>query len=220
MPLRVLDRTITSVAIVDDQEEARESYEDSVIDALLEPVVEVGPLGNLVEYRASLTGKADSLLCDYKLRVKNYAKFDGAELVAACYEQGYPAVLCTRFQDAQFEDIRAYRDRIPSLLDPDTLDSDALTQAFEAVVRELVEGPAPRRRPWRTQVHVVEVDDALNMVFVDLPGWHSSNVIRLKSTQLPPQVRIKLRPGYRCHAQVNIGAEETHELFFKEWEEA
>jgi hypothetical protein len=219
LALKVLNRTIETVAIVDDQPEARESYEFSVIDAQLSPVLEEGPLPDLGRYQEVIRERADALLCDHRLRVRAYASFDGAELVARCYEQGFPAVLCTRYQDAVPYEIRAYRERIPVLLEPSDLDPATLLKAFRDVVKELVEGPGPRRRAWRTQVHVVDVDDPLDLLLVELPGWHSPSVVRLRLSQVPKNVRSLMRSCYRCHAKVNIGAEEAHELYFKDWEE-
>ncbi len=203
---------------MDDQPEARESYEFSVLDAQLLALPEVGPLPELADFWSGLSTRADALLSDYKLRVRQYARFDGAELVAYCYDKGYPALLCTRYRDALHEDIRAYRSKIPVLLEPDELEPDRLRAALQEVVKELDNGPAANRRGWRTQVHVLEVDQNLDLAFVELPGWHSPAVIRLKMKYLPEQLRRELGPDYRCYARANLGAEETHELFFTHWE--
>jgi hypothetical protein len=219
MPLEVMDRVIRTVLIVDDQEEARDSYEYSVIDAQLAPISEPGPLPSIEDFQGRLRGQADSLLCDYKLRVKNYARFDGAELVARCYDQKFPAILCTRYEDALFDDIRRYREKIPVLLDPDSLHPETLVKALTEVITELANGPGPRRRPWRAQVHVLDVDEPSGIVYVDLPGWHSSSVVRLRLDQIPSGIRSQLTPGFRCYAKVNLGAENTDELYFKDWEQ-
>jgi len=58
------------------------------------------------------------------LKVKTYATFNGAELVASLYDRKLPAILCTRFEFADLDEIRPYRQRIPALLRPDELDVD------------------------------------------------------------------------------------------------
>src|SRR3712207_6563375 len=101
MTVTLLDRELDATLIVDDQEIARESYEDTVADANLTPVLEAGPVEvdaagyfDLVRERA-----ATAALCDQVLVHRNYAHFEGAELVALCVQHGIPAVLCTKYDE-------------------------------------------------------------------------------------------------------------------------
>jgi hypothetical protein len=216
----VADRDINAVGIVDDDPEARGSYEWTLEDAALQPVEEAGPLGELHDYAAGAAARLDAVLCDQHLRVHNYAKFDGAQLAAALYERDVPAVLCTRWGPAHLDLIRPYRDRVPALVRWDDLHPDRFIQALELTIRELRGDFTQQRRPWRTQVHIADVgvDDQQEFFYVDLPAWTSDEVIRLRKADLPAGLREQLRPDARWHAQANIGAEDASELYFRDWE--
>ncbi|SRR6266540_1787780 len=220
MARTVLDREISRVVIVDDLIAARQSYELTVEDADLLPVPEEGPLPSLDAYVQQMRTRADAVLSDFKLTVKNYARFDGAELVARAYDAGVPGVLCTRYEKAQLDEIRVYRDRIPVLVQPHDLDTETLVRSIESAVHELDKGRPSSRKPWRTQVHVVEVDTADGFFYVDLPGWDSSEIIRLRLKDLAESIRLHIKEDFRCHAQVNIGADSSDDLFFVDWEES
>src|SRR5947207_1141764 len=113
MAVSLLDRTIEKVAVVDDKPDVRQSLSYSVEDASLTPVLETGPLQGLDESVRRLSSLAEAALCDFQLRVSQYAQFDGAELVAALYRAAMPAVLCTRFEKSNIDDIRRFRSQIP-----------------------------------------------------------------------------------------------------------
>ena len=216
----ILDREITRVAVIDDDKDSRDVYTFTVQDSSLEPVDQVGPLPELDRFEETLRQVAQSALCDHHLSIHNYASFNGAELVARCYDARFPAVLCTDWETAHIDEIRAYRSRIPVLLKPADLNSDTLIAGLSFCISEWTQGPQPTRRPWRTQVHVQEVENegANSMVYVEIPGW-SSEVIRLRLRDIPDPVRSKFVSDYRCHANVNIGAETADEIFFADWED-
>jgi hypothetical protein len=218
----IADRDIELVGIVDDNPEARQSYEWTVEDADLRPVEETGPLGNLDDYLAAAVPRLDAILCDHHLRVRNYARFNGAELAAALYDRSVPAVLCTRWEDAHLDLIRRYRDKVPALVRWDELNPDTFVKALDLTIRELRGEFSQQRRPWRTQVHIVDVDMGVDdeFFYVDLPAWTSDDVIRLRKADLQTELRDQLKLDARWHARVNIGAEELSELYFREWEPA
>lgn len=216
----LLDRRIDRVSVVDDDPDARDVYGYTIEDAELVPVAEDGPLMAVDRSVREIADHAQAVLCDHYLRKRSYANFDGAELVAACYDRGLPAVLCTRFERPDIESIRRFRRKIPVLLSGDDLDPDRLVKALEECLREFAYGPDPHRRPWRNQVRVVDVGDKDRGVFyVTVPGWRGDERIGVLRADVPPGVRARLVEGYRLHAKVNIGAESADELFFQDWEE-
>ncbi|MDQ1292577.1 MAG: hypothetical protein QG608_457, partial [Actinomycetota bacterium] len=146
----------------------------------------------------------------------------GAELAAKLYDKGVPAVLCTRWEQASFDELRKYRPKLPSLLRPDDLDAESLLRSFEAVIRELAGEFAVQRRPWRTQVHVVEVakQEPTPVFYIDLPSWPEKEIIRLLLSDLPTRMQDILEDDKRLHAMVNLGAETAADLYFIEWEES
>lgn len=213
-------RTITTVGIIDDDPGARESYGWTLQDADVDPVAVTGPLGPLGDFVEQAKQRWDAALCDHHLRIRNYSTFDGAQLSAALYEAQIPAVLCTRWEDAHLDLIRPYRDRIPVLLHLEDLNPDSFVEALELTVHEIQGDFTEQRRPWRTQVHIADVgtDEQQEFFYVDLPGWTSDAIIRLRKADLEPALVPELKIDARWHAKVNVGAEDSWELYFREWE--
>ena len=75
----------------------------------------------------------------------------------------------------------------------------------------------PEWRPWRTQVHVLDVDRRRGVVTVQRPGWHSADVITLPLDRIPEGVRSRLARDVRCHAHVNLGADTADQLVFVQY---
>jgi hypothetical protein len=218
--LTIGHRTISTVGVIDDDPGARESYQWTLQDADVSPIGEAGPLGQLANFVDQAKHRMDAVLCDHHLRIRNYSTFDGAQLAAAFYDVNVPAVLCTRWEEAQLDLIRPYRDRVPVLLQLEDLDPDSFVNALQLTVRELQGEYSQQRRPWRTQVHIADVgtDEQKEFFYIDLPSWTSDKVIRLRKANLVPELADQLEIDARWHAQVNIGAEDPWELYFRDWE--
>jgi hypothetical protein len=216
--VKAASRTVQRVGVIDDDEDARIGYTWAVEDADLEPADERGPLGSLNAYARSVVGRLDAVLCDHHLKVGNYADFEGVELAAALYEHNIPAVLCTSWETAELDYIRGFRSKVPVLIRPDELEPDVLTEALDITIRELSGEFSQQRRPWRTLVDVVELDPEEFYFYVKLPGWTSDEVIKLRQSDLPRSVWAGLRKSRFLHAEVNIGAESSSELYFINWE--
>jgi hypothetical protein len=218
--LTIEERTIATVGVVDDDPGARESYELLLQDADVYPAGESGPLGTLTDFVVKAKQRMDAVLTDHHLRIRNYSTFDGAQLAAALYDVDVPAVLCTRWEDAQLDLIRPYRDRVPVLLQLEDLNPDSFVEALRLTVRELQGEFTQQRRPWRTQVHIADVGsgEQNEFFYVDLPSWTSDKVIRLRKNDLPQDLVDRLEIDARWHARVNVGAEDSWELYFKGWE--
>lgn len=215
----VLDREIHKVALVDDDPEARRVYRMTIEDADLTPIEYVDSIGTVEQGIATVDRSAHAVLCDHNLRKRNYAAFDGAELVAGCYERNIPAVLCTQYERPDVEQIRRYRSRIPVLLRSDEIEPDQLIEGLRQCVAELRNGPDEHRRLWRTQVRVVDEGEPDRGVFyVVVPGWGSNERIGVRLEDVPSEVRDSLAEGRRYHVQANIGAESADELYFGTWE--
>lgn len=206
------------ISIVDDEPGSIESYGFTVEDADRVPVPQLGPLGSLDDYLSKTHRGADAGLSDFDLHTHSYADFTGAELVARWYDQAFPGVLCTRYEKAQIERIRPYRRKIPVLLKPDELNIDTLMTGLEKCIREISGDFTPVRRPWRTQVHFLYQDnDTHNTFFAEIPGWSSTEILKIRLDDLPAYVRINVREDYRCHAYANVGAVEAEDLYLCDW---
>lgn len=216
MAVSVFDFEIERVAIVDDKPDVRTSFSYPVQDLDLTPVLQTAMRPTIKESVQHLGSVAEAALCDFQLRVSNYATFDGAELVAALYQSTMPAVLCTRFEKSDIDKIRKYRRSIPCLLNPHELDEDSLLRGFEVCVKEFKEEFTPERRSWRTLVRVQSVE--LHHLHLFVPGWSSREGLRLLRSDIPEPLASRLVQGLRCHAKVNLGATRQEDLYFTEWE--
>jgi len=216
--MQVLSRRVDRVAIVDDDEFARESWAFTIEDADLEGVGEEGPLPSIDEFTAHVADTADAVVCDWQLKVSNYAQYNGEQLVASLYQSGIPALLCTRWDKARVDEIRSYRQYIPVLMRPDELNPDSLVDGLSTAIAELDGELQPERRPWRTLVRVVEVYEDEGRAYVEIPAWPLSEIITLRLPDIPVPIRQLMAAGSRCHAKVNIGAERSEDLYFLDWE--
>ena len=112
--MQLQNRTISRALIIDDDPDARESYEYAIEELELKPHPVEGPLPDLESFIAGLQA-SDVLLCDYHLRKRSgYATCDGDRLIAECYKANVPGVLCTTFTDAVLR--RDYLRYIPGLI--------------------------------------------------------------------------------------------------------
>jgi len=220
MSLNLAGNTITRVDVVDDKEDARKIIAMTVDEAQLLPVLESNPLPPLSQFVSQAIAKADAAICDYKLSLGTYAQFNGAEAVAMFYDHKWPALLCTTWGKADIDAMRVYRRKIPILIRTDDLNPDTIAVGFECCIREFKSDFSPGRRPWRTLVRIEDVDEQLKppMFFVVLPGWYSSDKIRLPLDLIPSTFRGKIKPGVRFHAQANKGAEDQDDLYFDDFE--
>lgn len=218
MTLTIRDRVIDSVCIVDDNPDNRSANTWIVEDLNLQPVPADGPLGSLNQFVRTVQGMAQAAICDYMLSMKNYATFNGAQLVAQQYQNQFPAVLYTKWEIADIAEIRQYRRFIPVLVGPDELDTDSLVYAFERCIEEFDGEFQASRRPWRTLVRVENVDYERGYLYVVIPGWDSKQGVKLLLDNLPHKVRERVEHQERFFAQVNIGAEANEDLYFEMWE--
>jgi hypothetical protein len=220
MVFRINGRTINRALLIDDEQEVREWYGYAVEEMDIKPIPVPGPLEELSTCAETLRQLADAAICDHNLRVRDYSRFNGAELVAQWYRMGFPAILCTRWQAARPEELRRFRRHIPVLLGPDELDPSTIASGLELCIKEMAGDFRPSRRPWRTLVVVEDVDleDGRQQAYVSVPAWNRHEVIGLYLPDLPLLIRERIVSGALLHAAVNIGAEYAKELFFEDWE--
>lgn len=219
MALIIEDRTFSSISIIDDEKDVRDSYEASIAELDVHPVRESGPLGDLETFARNARTRAQAALCDFKLRAKQYALFDGAQLVSRWFDMGFPAVLCTAWESAHVDELRHFRAKIPAVIRFQDLDADRIREALTVCVRELDGRTAPGRVVHRALVRVEEVEVAgVASAYVVVPGWNPQSVIRVLLSDVPPAARSRFLPGARLFARVNLGAECYEDLFFASWE--
>lgn len=202
-------------AIVDDNEDMRETLRDELEYAEIEAKPLAGPFSTLDDLVSTVVGRANAAVCDHHL-TRNYASCDGAEAVASLYESKLPAVLVTAYSKADVHEIRRFRRGIPILLTPDEANPDSLVKGFEVCRREFDGEFVPSRRPWQTMVQIEDVDG--DTVYAILPGWNSNEVVKFSKTMINSELHEHVVAGERFFAQVNKGAEDQAELFFEDFE--
>jgi CheY-like chemotaxis protein len=216
MALAILGREVSTALIIDDEQDARESYAETLEDAGLTPLPLTNFKGSPEAYLALAQEKASAVLCDQFLSHHNYAHFEGAQLVKLLYDAHLPAVLCT-YYDELVDDIRPYRRWVPSLQRPFELDGGAFVGGLEECLREFDNCFQPHRQPWRTQIKVIDVRSDEKRFFVEIPAW-ASTIVPLKYDGVPSYVTDNLSEGWRCRAYVNLGAEHLVDLYVCDWE--
>lgn len=225
MTLQLSGTTIERVLIVDDDQSVRSSYEDPVIDCDLEPEPESGPIRSKEEYvsRMVMNG-VQAAICDHHLKKRDYSVVDGAELIAEFYRNQFPALLCTRWRDAQPEEIRKYRRYIPVLLSPDELDPDSIYRGLEMCIQEFQGNLLDSRRPWRSMVRLEDFDPnggAQQRLYIVVPSWNPNRVLALLAENIPIDILKTFIAGTnRVFADINLGADLESELYFDNWRTA
>ena len=152
------------------------------------------------------------------MKQRSYAACNGDELVAECYRADIPGILCTTFTDVGITIRRDCLRYIPALLKTNSPDPEALVEGLKRCIGEMKQVFRPARRPWRTLVRVVEMDEDGRYFYVVVPAWSPWKKIRLYNDGVPGKIRRLLKPGRRFHAQVNTGASSDEDLFFVSWE--
>ncbi len=218
MPIILANKAIGRISVVDDDPAALQGYQYVVEDLGVIPLPQSGPLPPIDEFFKRVTSESDAVLCDYHLKTRPYAGFDGDEFVVMCYKNQFPAVLCTTFTDADVTLLRTSRRYIPSLLKPADLDIETVRSGLTRCLDEFTGNFDTTRKPWRTLVRVAEVEEADKYLYVVLPGWNSRIKIRLYFHDLPSEMWGRVSPGARFHAKANIGAESQEELYLVDWE--
>lgn len=206
---------VSRVAIVDDQVDSRETMRDELEYARLDAIPLTGPYRTLPELVRAVQQAANAAVCDHHL-IANYAQCQGAEAVASLYGLRLPAVLVTAYSMAEMFEIRVFRRGIPVLLTPEAANPDSLMRGWEVCCGEFEGKFQPSRRPWQTLLYIEDVVDEI--VYVTMPSWNSTEVVRLPKQIINQECHPYLIPGERLFAKVNKGAEHQSELFFEDFE--
>ena len=210
---------VKRILVVDDDADARDALSYPIEELGITPVMEEGPIENLDRFVEGVAHRAQAVICDYRLKRSGaYSRFDGDELLAACYHRGVPGVLYTQYSDVVTEMNRRLRRFIPSLLKTGYPKPDAILAALLRCRDELKGTVHPARSGWRTLIRVVDASDDGGYCHVVVPGWSYDQVIRLYFRDVPEAIRPRMTTGAYLHAKVNIGAHSFDELYFDEWE--
>jgi hypothetical protein len=212
---------IHKLAIVDDESSDAQIPEWEVEAAGFEPLLINRRFRSIEDLAVFIQAEAQGALCVHHLASYGLAHFYGAKLVATLYDLKVPALLVTQYVDIDNDvSIRRWRDKIPVLLSRDEANADSIQQGITSCVAEL-QGQVPSsRRSHRTLLRVINVTNESNEKVVDviIPGWNPYRAVRFPASLLPGDLEDIVAPQIRLFALVNIGAERSDELYFREFE--
>ena len=214
--LLVQDRPIERALIVDDEPDARNAYEYVIEDMGIEPHQVTGGFHeNLEPFLASIRPN-DVILCDFHLKKHSYAPCNGDQVLARCFEAGFPGVLCTSLSQPPIRrDCLRYIPGLVRTVDPS---ADDLKRAWSRCWQEMAGDFEPVRRAWRTLVRIDSVELEHQCFYAVVPSWSVRRKVRIYIDNLPEGVQRLVEPNRRLHALVNTGAERARDLFFDSWE--
>ena len=218
MAIKYNEINLNRILIVDDNPGSREGFGLIIEDIPLSPIQEIGPISDIGDFLNDFKSKADAVLCDYKLQVRTYSRYNGDAIVAALFKRKIPGILCTSFTDVVDIMDRHNLRYIPSLLKTSKPDIDTIIEAYHYCLDEMNGKIKSSRKPWRSLVRVEEHSPDNPAIYITVPGWDRNRKIKLQIESFPPYLRNIIIPGKRLHAVINIGAESHDELFFDEWE--
>lgn len=212
---------IQKIAIVDDERNDAEIAETDVKHAGFEPIAINRTFRRIEELLAYIKSEAQGALCTHRMSRFGFNNFYGANLVASLYDLKIPAVLITQYTDIDNDvSIRRWRDKIPVLLNRDEADAESIRRGIENCLLEL-QGHLPESRiPYRVLLRITNIGNESNEQVVDviIPGWNPYRAVRFPLALIPVDLHAKLSPGVRLFAKVNIGAEKSEDLYFREFE--
>lgn len=222
MSIKLLDREISKIHVIDDDTDSREGYALTVEEIDVETVLQNDKVNNIDSFLLTI-GNDDAVVSDHHLKKSsNYFPVNGANFISRCYEKRIPSVLVTKYELASYHEIRPFKRNIPVVLTPGQFNPDTLINALEQCVNEFKGNLSQTRKTWRTLVQFDDVikDETNNkiMAMAILPSWNRNIVINLKMIELPPEIREVAEPELCLYAHVNIDAEDPYELYFQNWE--
>lgn len=226
MSLALVDRTINTVRLIDDDASVRAGYRYSVEDLNIAAEEITGPITDFQGLISLFDRTHDAVICDFNLKTKNYSARNGDEIVSSLYAMQIPAVLCTRWAGDLPEPVRHRRRQIPVVLSPNDLSSDSLRDAFEVCVNEFSGEFSVLRRPWRTLVRVEggeELGGGYFRLNVVIPAWNPSIGLTFVVPTLGNDVLSKIcaqvtqQDIVRVFGHVNLGAEKEEDIYIDAW---
>ena len=177
MSTTILPSKIERVAVIDDDEQAREAMAESIVDADLRPIIQRDRLNYLGDCIEKLRSDADAAVFDHRLKPRNYAAFQGAEAVAALYSIHFPALLVTAWSTEDIDNIRPYRRKIPIMVRSGVLEPRIIREGIVQCLNEFEDTYVKERKPRRVLLRIDDVDSSF--VFIIIPSWDYHTGLRL-----------------------------------------
>jgi hypothetical protein len=208
-----------SVTIVDDDPEDREDLMDQLRDHNIEPKAIDGRYGADIERLIADVQAFGSpfVICDHRLQTKNLASFNGSKVIQALGSSKRPAMLLTMFQSTNRLELREVRAEVPVVVSRHDFDVNQLGVYAEICRREFANNPVDERRAHRTLINIKDIIHAHGTaeLYVTIPNWRPDEAIILPLRCVDDKLIPQLKVGDYLLGDVNVGAEEEDDLFFK-----
>ncbi|CAM4143022.1 hypothetical protein [Deinococcus marmoris] len=221
-----------TIYIIDDNQDTAGDIKDQVEDLGCKPIlITRGHFSTTSELMEEIEPQNAGIICDHRLQHGSLADFFGSEFVALSYSQRLPALLLTEYGEQDVDTtIRRYRRNIPILLQRSNVDLKLIADGMIKCIEELKGNIETDRRPHRTFVKVTHIDregeDIVADVFID--SWKPKTAIRLPISLMGDDVADYVTSklvrnadpplSVRLLAKVNLGASNSWELYFDEFE--
>ncbi|MFK4056855.1 hypothetical protein [Brevundimonas sp. NPDC046655] len=202
------------VAVIDDDEDGRDTIIDELGDHNYKGVAITGRYGSDIQRLLSEIEAQDPgfVICDHRLTAQQFASFNGLQVVEALIARKRPAMLLTTFQDPERITLRAARSRVPVIRGRDGFRIEEIARLRDLVQMEIDQKPVASRRPHQVLLRVEAV--RTQEVDVVVPSWRRDHALVVPRTLLGPAVRNVVKKGDYLLGDVNIGAAHEDELYF------
>ncbi|MCW8922749.1 MAG: hypothetical protein OQK69_03850 [Gammaproteobacteria bacterium] len=211
------------IAIIDDDEETRETAAIDVDDMGLEPVLIVGEGLSIDDIIQQIQAeKVDAIISDHRLSPGNLSNFTGAEILSKLYTLKFPSLLVTQFLDIEGDvGIRKYRDKLPSVIGRGDQSPELIVKLLEASKYEIEKGRPVHRQPHRAIIRVEKFSNEDDCDVIDgvITTWSNDTAVRFPVDSLSAEIKseiqseIKGNKKPRLMAFVNTGGNTAQELF-------
>lgn len=208
-----------SVTIIDDDPEDREDLMDQLRDHGIEPRAVVGHYGKDINRLVAdvLAIGSTFVICDHRLQTKNLASFNGSKVIRRLGMSKQPAMLLTMFQSNNRLELRQERAEMPVVVSRHDFDVDRLGAYAEICRREFADNPVDQRRPHRSLIGIRDIrsNHGLTELDVVVPNWRPDESIILPVECVAPDLIASLEAGDYLLGDVNVGAEDEDDLYFR-----
>ena len=211
------------IAIIDDDDETRETAAIDVEDMGLEPILIVGEGLSIADIIHQIQeAKVDAVISDHRLSPGNLSSCTGANILSELYTLKYPSLLVTQFLDIEADvGIRKYRDKLPSVIGRGNQTPELMAKLLEASKYEIENGPPAHRQPHRAIIRVesLSIEDNCDVIDGVITTWSNDTAVRFPVDSLSADVKAEVEAGIiskknpRLMAFVNTGGSTAQELF-------
>jgi hypothetical protein len=217
MGIKIADRQVDRLCIIDDDEGVRSTYVEEFYDSAFESFAQDEQVEDVDYFLTHVLKPTDAVISDHQLKKKkNYFPINGALVVSKCYEIGKPSVLVTKYDNSQMPEIRKHRKNIPIIINPSHFGEDAVYHGLEVCIKELKGYIRSDRKLHKTLIRIDAIEG--NFIYIIIHGWDTKEAVSVSKDELPEHIKGIIEVDKRLHVYTNIGCENVNDLYFGSWE--